>query len=335
MDKPANFEGAWILQRRDAWRAVVERLDLDAGHAEALLASGREKLLALRGKRERPSRDEKILAAWNGLAIGGLARAAVVRGEGSWLAAAQAAADFLREGMVRDGRLHASWADGRLGERAYLDDHALVLEGLLELLAAAWRDADLRFAVALGEDLLARFMDEAQGGFFQTAHDAEELIHRPRPTMDEALPGGSAAAARGLQRLGQLLGRTDFTDAARRALEHAAPLMARAPQAHATMLDVLAEHLEPPEQVLIRGPEAAAWAPVARDGYRPDRQVFALREPPPGARAPLLPAQLPAEAPETTTAWVCRGGTCSLPITSREALRAELGDGSVVRLRPR
>jgi uncharacterized protein YyaL (SSP411 family) len=220
-----------------------------------------------------------------------------------------------------------------LGERGYLEDHALVLEGLLELLQSAWRDVDARFAVHLADDLLTHFRDTAQGGFFQTAHDAETLIHRPRPTMDEALPGGSAAAARGLHRLGQLFGRQDYTEAARAALEQAASFMARAPQAHGTMLDVLAEYQKPPEQVLIRGPEAAAWAAIAREGYRPDRRMFAVTEPDGGT--PLLPAYLPEEAPAQTTAWVCRRGTCSLPITSTDGLTAELGGASVVQLRPR
>jgi uncharacterized protein YyaL (SSP411 family) len=338
VDKPANFEGSWILHRRDAWRAVVERLDLDPADAEALLASGRAKLLALRDERERPERDEKVLAAWNGLAIGGLARAARVTGDERWLSAAQTAADFLREAMVEEGRLYASWTGGQLGARAYLEDHALVLEGVLELLQSAWRDVDARFAVELADALLQHFMDPEQGGFYQTAHDAEPLIHRPRPTMDEALPGGSAAAARGLQRLGQLMGRQDYADAARRALEQAAPFMARAPQAHGAMLDTLAEYLEPPEQILIRGPEASTWARSSREGYRPDRRVFAITDASAaseGTATPVLPAYLPETPPETTTAWICRGGTCSLPITSRDGLDAELGGARVVQLRPR
>ena len=338
VDKPANWEGKWILHRRDAWRAVVDRLDLEEAEAAALLASGREKLLALRETRERPGRDEKVLAAWNGLAISGLARAARITGETRWLEAARRAVDFIASDLVRDGRLHVAWTDGTLGTRAYLEDHALLLEGLLELLQTGWRDADVRFATLLADALLEHFMDTEAGGFFQTAHDAESLIHRSRPTMDEALPAGSAAAARGLQRLGQLLGRPAYVDAAQRALRQATPFMQRAPQAHGTMLDVLAEYLEPPEQVLIRGPEARAWADATRDGYQPERCVFAMPaplEPAPGADAPLLPAYLPDAAPEATTAWVCRRGTCSLPITSRDGLTAELGGSKVVTLRPR
>ena len=327
--KPANFEGAWILHRRDAWRAVVERLGLDSEVAVQTLDSARRKLLALRETRERPGRDEKILTAWNGLAIAGLARAARITGEPEWLRAAQRAADRIRTDLTRDGRLHASLCKDELGVRAFLDDHALMLEAMLELLESTWREVDARFALQLADALLEHFMDAEGGGFFQTAHDAETLIHRPRPTLDDALPGGSSAAARALQRIGHLFGRQDCLDAAERALAQAGPYMERAAQAHATALDALAEYHSPPEQVLIRGPEATAWASAMRDGFRPDRRVYAI------AGEDCLPSFLPPDAPSETTAWVCRRGTCSLPITSRSALDAELGGATVVQLRPR
>ena len=327
--KPANFEGAWILHRRDAWRAVVERLGLETAGAAQTLASARGKLLALRETRKRPGRDEKILTAWNGLAIGGLARAARVTGQKDWLVAAQRAADRIRNDLVQDKRLHASLCAGLLGERAFLEDHALMLEALLELLESEWREPDARFALQLADALLECFMDTEGGGFFQTAHDAETLIHRPRPTLDDALPGGSSAATRSLQRVGHLFGRQDCLDAAERALAQAGPYMERAAQAHATALDALAEYHAPPEQVLIRGPEAAAWANAMREGFRPDRRIYAI------TGEDSLPAFLPREAPAETTAWVCRRGTCSLPITSRSALDAELGGATVVQLRPR
>ena len=327
--KPANFEGAWILHRRDAWRAVVERLGLETAGAAQTLASARGKLLALRETRERPGRDEKILTAWNGLAIAGLARAARVTGQKDWLVAAQRGADRIRNDLVRDKRLHASLCAGRLGERAFLEDHALMLEALVELLESEWREMDARFALRLADALLENFMDSKGGGFFQTAHDAETLIHRPRPTLDDALPGGSSAATRALQRVGHLFGRQDCLDAAERALAQAGPYMERAAQAHATALDALAEYHAPLEQVLIRGPEAATWASATREGFRPDRRIYAI------TGEDCLPAFLPREASAETTAWVCRRGTCSLPITSRSALDAELGGATVVQLRPR
>ncbi len=336
IEKPANFEGSWILHRRDAWRAVVERLSLSAEEANRLLASAQQKLFTAREQRPRPGRDDKILVAWNGLAIRGLARASTVLDDPSWAEAATRAVDFIRQDMVIDGRLHATWMDGRLGERAYLEDHAYLLDGLLTLLAVRWRDADVRFAVALADALLEHFLDRGEGGFFQTAHDAEALIYRPKPTLDESVPAGNAVAASALGRLGHLLGRQDYLDAADGVLRWAGPVMGRAPQAHAALCHALEEAITPPQLLLIRGRDARAWARKADDEYRPFRLVFALPEAIDTAEDgsdPLLPTYLPADLPAPTTAWLCSNMTCSLPITELSALTAELGGEKVVSLR--
>ncbi len=336
IEKPANFEGSWILHRRDAWRAVVERLDLPREKADALLASARRKLFEAREKRPRPGRDDKILTAWNGLAIRGLARASAVLGEPSWDEAATRAVDFIRERMLIDGRLHATWMDGNVGARGFLEDHAYLLEGLLALLAVRWRDADVRFAALLADALLEHFLDPDAGGFFQTAHDAEDLIYRPKPTLDESTPAGNAVAASALGRLGHLLGRQDCLDAAEGVLRWAGGLMERAPQGHAALCHALEDALTPPEMLLIRGAEAEAWARKANDGYRPSRLVFALPEtiePAAGHAQPLLPSFLPADLPAPTTAWLCARMTCSLPMTRLSELTAELGGDKVVALR--
>ncbi|MCC5873192.1 MAG: thioredoxin domain-containing protein [Gammaproteobacteria bacterium] len=335
IEKPANFEGSWILHRRDAWRAVVERLGLTAEEADRLLASGRRKLFDAREQRPRPGRDDKILVAWNGLAIRGLARASTVLDQPSWAEAATRAVDFIRQDMVIDGRLHASWMEGEVGVRAYLEDHAFLLDGLLALLAVRWRDADVRFAVALADALLDHFLDREEGGFFQTAHDAEALIYRPKPTLDESTPAGNAVAASALGRLGHLLGRQDYLDAADGVLRWAGPVMGRAPQAHAALCHALEEAITPPQLLLIRGAQASTWAKKADDEYRPFRLVFALPEAieADDGSEPWLPTYLPTELPAPTTAWLCSNMTCSLPITELSALTAELGGDKVVSLR--
>lgn len=335
IEKPANFEGSWILHRRDAWRAVVERLGLAAEEADRLLARARRKLFDAREQRTRPGRDDKVLVAWNGLAIRGLARASTVLNEPAWAEAATRAVDFIRRELLIDGRLHATWIEGEVGVRAYLEDHAFLLDGLLTLLAVRWRDADVRFAVALADALLAHFLDREEGGFFQTAHDAETLIYRPKPTLDESVPAGNAVAASALGRLGHLLGRQDYLDAADGVLRWAGPVMGRAPQAHAALCHALEEALTPPQLLLIRGQDATAWAKKADDEYRPFRLVFALPEAieADDGSEPLLPAYLPKELPASTTAWLCSNMTCSLPITELSALTAELGGEKVVSLR--
>ncbi|MGH8554861.1 MAG: thioredoxin domain-containing protein, partial [Gammaproteobacteria bacterium] len=97
--------------------------------------------------------------------------------------------------MWQDGRLRATYKDGRARLNAYLDDHAFVIEGLLALLEARWHDGNLRFAIELAEALLARFEDPAEGGFFFTSHDHEALLLRSKSLADDALPSGAGIAA--------------------------------------------------------------------------------------------------------------------------------------------
>ncbi len=323
MDKPANFEGRWILHRHDAWRSVVERLSLDPKRAEALLASARRKLLAKREQRPRPATDDKILTGWNGLAVKGLARAAARLGVAEWLDAAQAAVDFLREALFLDGTLCATWKAGRARYPAYLDDHAYLLDALLTLLTVRWRDEDVRFAADLAEILLERFEDRAAGGFYFTAHDREALIFRPKPTQDEALPPGNAVAARALWDLGHLLGEPRYLEAANRTLDWAWEMMAQHPAAHCSLLTALEATLAANELIVIRGPAEALspWLERARRGYHPWRMVYGIPHQS-SAAPPYLPADLPAGG--DVVAYRCEGFRCSLPITSLADLDAAL-----------
>ena len=317
LDKPANFEGKWNLHRRDAWRSVVERLYLDEDRAAVLLASAKAKLFAERAKRPPPGKDEKVLAAWNGLAIHGMARAGVRLGESRWIQSAARAADFVRTRMVEDGRLFATWNEGNAKYPAYLDDYANMLHGVLSLLSAHWRDDDLDFAAFLGDELLERFQDPETGAFFFTAHDHEKLIHRPKPTADDAMPPGNGIAARALLGLGHLLGEPRYLDAAERTVDWARGFIAQHAASHCTLVTALEEYRDPAELVIVRGQRSALgeWLAAARAGYRPARVVYGIPD-----DAKRLPAYLPVrlvseQAGSPITAYLCNGLQCSAPIT--------------------
>jgi len=307
LDRPANFEGRWILHRRDAWRAVVERLSLDRAEADRLLASGRAKLLAARQQREAPAIDGKILAGWNGLAIKGLARAADVLGRPEWLAAARAAADFLRAELWRDGVLHGSWMADRTGHAGFLDDYVNLLDGLLALLRAGWREEDARFAMELADALLAGFEDREHGGFFYTRHGSEALIYRPKPTLDEALPAGNGVAARVLTELGHLFGRTDYLESAQRTLAWARGPMEQHPAGHCALLAALELGLMNPEQIVLRGPadDLGAWVAAAAPGYHPWRRVYAIPYGPYRTLPRYLPKLVSAHLQQSVCAYWC------------------------------
>ncbi len=327
LDKPANFEGKWNLRRRDAWRAVVQRLSLEPGTADELLDSARAKLLAERGKRTPPDKDTKVLTSWNGLAIRGMAKASVRLGEPAWLVSAQRAADFLRERLWDGERLMATWRDGRAKYAGYLDDYANLLDGVLALLQASWRGEDARFAQALADALLAHFHDGEAGAFFLTAHDHEELIHRPMPTMDEALPPGNGTAARALVALGHLFGETRYLDAAHGTLEALRGSIEKYPAGHCTLLNVVEANVQPPEQVVVRGPRDALdpWLEIARESYRPWRSVYGIPYGEEGVLPGYLPRLVSAETRERVTAFVCTGLACSAPINSIEAFEQAVG----------
>jgi uncharacterized protein YyaL (SSP411 family) len=325
LDKPANFEGKWNLHRYDAWPSVVHRLSLDRAQADTLLASARAKLLAQRRTRVPPGLDDKILTGWNGLTIHGLAVAWMRLNRPEWNDSARSAEDFLRERAFVDGVLYATWKGGRARHPSYLDDYAFLLQGLLTLLAADWRDRDLRFARTLADALLERFEDSQAGGFFFTAHDHEQLLFRPKPTQDDATPPGNAVAARGLLALGELLGEPRYLEAANRTIVWSRSIIEQHPAGHCGLLTALECSRQDPELIIVRGPveQLAPWLAAAREGYHPWRSVYGI---PYGARdlPPYLPKLVSADLAGKPVAYRCSGFSCSLPEVSLDAFRASL-----------
>jgi uncharacterized protein YyaL (SSP411 family) len=324
LDKPANFENKWNLHRYDAWRSVIERLSMTVEEANGLLASGRAKLLAERDTRVRPGRDDKILTAWNGLAIKGLAKAGMRLNNSGWIHAATRAADFAREVVTVDGTLFATWQE-QPRHPAYLDDYANLLDGLLALLGARWREVDARFARELADAVLAHFYDTEQGGFYFTAHDHETLIHRPKPTMDDALPPGNGVMVQVLSALGHLFGEPRYLDAAHATLAWARGSMEQYPAGHCSLLSGLQSELDPGQLVILRGPDdgpesAGPWRNVLDHGFTPWRTSYVI----PYEGVSTIPSYLPklvsAEIQSKTVAYVCSGLACSLPLETPEAL---------------
>ena len=324
LDREPNFEGAWHLHCFVPLAQVAEEAGLATARAQEFLDSARAKLFAARERRVRPGRDDKILAGWNGLMIRGLAIGGRALGQEAQVDAACAAADFLRANCWQDGTLYAAWKDGRARFPAYLDDHAYLLDALLELLQARFRVADLAFARDLAEALLAKFADGERGGFWFTAEGQDPPLHRPKSFADDATPGGNGVAAAALARLGWLLGETRYLDAAEATLRAGWDSMSRAPQAHTALLNALEEFLDPVEIVVIRGESApiAEWTRALAALHAPRRMVLAIP-----SQADGLPGALAAKAPRgAAVAYLCRGPVCSEPVESLpgllEALRA-------------
>ncbi|MEJ2255716.1 MAG: thioredoxin domain-containing protein [Woeseiaceae bacterium] len=313
LDTPANFEGRWHL-------TVHEQVDDDETTA---IERARRILLARRARRVAPARDEKQLTSWNALAIRGLAIAGRALERPDLVEAAARAVEFIRTNLFREGRLLACFTDGQAKFDAYLDDHAFLLDALLELLQARWDSSHLAFAQQVAGLMLDHFADTRGGGFWFTADDHETLIHRSKPLADESVPSGNGIAAFALQRLGFLLGETRYLDAAEGTLRTAWQAMQEYPHGHVSLLSALEEYLEHPEIVVIRGEpdEIARWRDSAAKVYAPRRLVFAI----PAAEEALPGALAERKAADgETIAYRCVGTHCELPVTTWEALAEQL-----------
>ncbi|MEX2125654.1 MAG: thioredoxin domain-containing protein [Woeseia sp.] len=323
LNREPNFEGKWHLTVREPLSETATALNRSEAQLSDIIEHAGDVLLAARSRRVPPGRDEKLLGSWNALAIRGLAIAGISLKRYDLVAAAANAADFIRERMMQDGRLLASYKDGAARLPAYLDDHAFLLDALLQLLQADWHIRHLNFARRLADILLEHFYDAEAGGFFFTADDHETLMHRPKPLADESLPAGNGIAALALQRLGFLLGEPGYLLAAEKTLRYAAGMMAHSPHAHLTLLTALEEYLDNPETVIIRGDSAGIgeWRDTALAVYAPRRMVFAIP-----ADAVNLPGALAERhaRDDGTIAYRCLGNHCSLPLTNFESLAAEL-----------
>ncbi len=312
LDRDPNFEGAWHLHAFVELEEVAREAAIPVEAAKRLLDSARAKLLAERGKRIRPGLDDKVLTAWNGLMIRGLAIAGRLLEAPALVDAALAAIDFLRREAWRDGVLHAAWKDGAARLPAYLDDHAFLLDALLEALQSRFRSEDLEFACRLADALLERFADREHGGFWFTGEGEDPPLARPKSFTDDSMASGNGIAAQALARLGWLTGELRYLDAAEATIRGGFASLARAPDAHAALLNALDEYLDPVEIVVVRGEagELAAWQSALARAYAPRRMVIAIASGVAG-----LPEALAAKRPrERTVAYVCRGPVCSEPI---------------------
>lgn len=320
-----NFEGRNVLSLPKAVATQATLLGLDPAELERDLAAWRSKLAAARDKRPRPGRDDKVVVAWNGLAIDALARAGAVFGEPRYVGAAARAADFLL-GAARDadGGLTHTWRGGRAKVPAFLDDYAALANGLVTLYEASFDERRLEQAADLLDVVLRKFACRDGGGFYFTADDAEPLIVRQRDLTDNATPGGNSLAATALVRLGKLTGQARYLDAAQSVFRAAAGLMERAPTAMGQMLAAFDLWLGPAEELVVMGigPDARGVAATLRGQFAP-RRVLA------GRLGPCTPSPLMAAAFEgkssvngEATLYVCRDHACAEPLVGEAAIRA-------------
>ncbi len=322
--------GSNILHVQNPLEEVAAELGIAPAELGARLETILEKLLYARSKRVRPFKDTKVLADWNGLAIGALAKTARLTGEKRFLEAAERAARLVLDKMRSpDGRLLHMFMESEAGVPAYLDDYAFLIRGLVEVYQAGYDPVYLERALELMK-IAAEDLEDAEGGGFFSVGAATELPVRAKEVYDGAIPSGNSVMLMNLLRLARLTGRKDLEDAAERLTDALADRVAAQPRAHAAFLSGLDYALGPAAEVVVVGRRAdartkALLGPLTR-AYLPN--VVALFKP---AGETDIAARLEALAPFTRdmkevdgspAAYVCTAGRCLRPVTSPEELLA-------------
>jgi uncharacterized protein YyaL (SSP411 family) len=321
-----NWEGTNVLWQPSPIDVVAARHKMTASALRSQLTTLRVKLVERRALRPQPAVDDKVVAAWNGLAISGLATIGRAVANQEWVAAAERCGDFVWQHMRIEGRLQRSWRAGRVSGPAFLDDHGLVALGMLTLFETT---GDVRWyerARDLADTIERLFMTD--DGARTLGSDAESLVVQPRERTDDVTPSGAAASAELFIRLSHLTGDASLEARGRGLIEIAGHLPERAPQAFGHVWCVLDLLEGPVREVAILGaaerPEMRALLrEVVAKRYLPN-VVLAFADPRSSLveQVPLLRGRRADEA--VPTAFVCEGFTCLLPVTAPDALAAQL-----------
>ncbi len=324
-----NFDGSSILFVAVPIPALAQSHNLTEEEVARRLAAARAVLFAVREQRVHPGRDDKVLAAWNGLMLAAFAEAARVLSRDDYRGAATANADFILSTLrAPDGGLLRTWRQGQARLSGFLEDYANVAEGLLALYETTF---DAQYFVAARElidHVLTHFADP-KGGFFDTSDQHELLITRPKDIQDNATPSGSAMAVTALLKLAALTGETRYSDAAAAQLRALQPILGQHPTGFGQWLSAAAFALgEPREIALVADPAAAEdFLDVIFRPFRPF-QVVALKNPGAVSPVPLLAGREQIQG--LPTASVCFNFTCRLPVTDPQALAAQLVEAGLI-----
>jgi uncharacterized protein YyaL (SSP411 family) len=307
------------LPGQNVLSVVLSELSADDSQ---LLAVARAKMVEARAKRIRPHLDDKILASWNGLMLGAFARAYAVLGEKTYRQAAEKNLSFLRSKLwdASTRTLYHRWRDGERDTVQLLDAYAYLLSGVIELYEATLEPSQLEFAINLADAMLERFQDAGQGGFWQSAAGATDLILRIKDDYDGAEPAGNSVATLALLKLSAITGRADYKLAADRVLAAASTKLNQAPQAVPYLLQALDYWLEEPHRVVVAGrtgqPDFDALLHAAHSVYQPNKVVLGNQ-----GLVEEFARTLPASA---ATIYLCTGQTCQPPTAESSEVRKGL-----------
>jgi hypothetical protein len=307
---------------------VAGVLGLGPAALDDLLARARRKLFDLRERRVKPGRDEKVLAGWNGMMLRAFAEASRVLRHPDYRAIAERNAGFLLTALRPQGRLLRTWKAGQAKLLGYLEDYAMVADGLVALYEATFDRRWLGAARELADAMIALFWDREAEAFFDTGTDHETLVVRPRSLFDSAVPCGTSVAADVLLRLAALTGETAYERTAVAAVRPVVPLALHYPSGFGRFLSALDFHIGPTTEVALVWPPgsaegAAALAGEAFSRYLPRRVVAGAAEDATDG-LPLLAGKTARDG--KAAAYVCEHYVCQAPTTDPTELGRQLDD---------
>lgn len=322
LNRPPNLKQSWHLYKHITLNELSEKHHMSIGQTVELIAGIKDKMLSERSLRIKPMRDEKIITAWNGLAIKALAAIGLRYNKLEYISAAQKAVDFIVRTLWVDNKLYSVYAQGQISNTATLDDYVFLIEGLFYLLQAQWRNKDFEFMMQLIPLALGLFEDKEAGGFYFTPSHQEQLIYRLKQYADEAIPSSNAVFATVLQFLGFFLADESLLQSAQKCLSNAFSTLSTHPDFYSSFLTSLIYFFDKPQFIIIRGEgeQLQLWRQTCIKYFSPQRFFFFVDS------NVILPAPLHAKmsAVGECVAYFCIGFECLSPIKNLVELENEL-----------
>ena len=324
-----NFEGHNILHVPHDASAVAAREGIDLSRLEETVARARSVLYERRATRVWPARDEKVLASWNGLMLRAIAEGARVFGRDDWRAVALRCGEFLIRDMVLEGRVLRSWKDGRARIPGFLEDHASVALGCLALYELTFDSRWLTQARALGHTVIASFWDASTNAFFDTAHDHEQLITRPRDVTDNATPSGTSLAVELLLRLAELYRDAELSRPAMWTLETLAAPLGQHGLAFGHLLGAADLAIHGATEVALAGdPASGDFRALAAEVSRHYLPALVMAGGPPGEVAGVALLDDRGTRDGQAVGYVCRQYLCAEPTSDPQRLASLLDEAA-------
>lgn len=326
VSEEGNFEEKNILNRKYSSEAAARALRIDSSELENVLNRSREVLFREREKRIKPFRDEKVLTAWNGLALAAFAEAAAILDSAEYLEIAKRNADFLLANLQADGRLLRTWKTGTAKLNAYVEDYASLCDGLIELYQVSGEITYLTEAKRLADSMIVDFWDAESGGFFFTSNEHEELIVRNKDFFDNATPSGNSVAADVLTKLSRFFGDDKYHRFATKVLQLAAQQIRRHPLGFGRALAAIESQIAGSMEVVIVGEKGNELDRTLWRNYLPNKIVVLSNDPAKEAGSiGLLEGKTAFE--DKPTAYVCRDFVCRKPVGSVAEFERDLIEG--------